>query len=280
MLNTYLLKGWLRHFITAKTRHGLHSPFMYRLADEVIYDKNRYPAYDLIEKERRRLLADDRIINLTDLGAGSRYGNRKQKKVSDLAATALKPRRLAQLIYRLARDLRRSYPGDHAAAGDRRPATILELGTCLGITTAYLASAFPHARVITIEGCEETAAIAREGFERLSAVTTEKFAIESLTGNFDEVLPQLLGTLPSLDLLFIDGNHRKAATLNYFEWCLPALHENSLVIFDDIHWSKGMEEAWELIREHPAVSLTADLFHIGLVFFRKGQAKEHFNIRI
>lgn len=276
----HLVKSWLRHALTAKTRHGLHSPFIYRLADEVIYDKSHYPVYDLIEKERRRLLADDRIITLTDLGAGSQYGNRKQKKVSALATNALKPPKLAQLIYRLARDIRRNYPGDNAPAGDRQPAAILELGTCLGITTAYLASAFPDARVITIEGCPETAAIAREGFERLSTAAAEKFGVESLTGNFDEVLPQLLGNLPSLDLLFIDGNHRKAATLNYFEWCLPALHENSLVIFDDIHWSEGMEEAWELIREHPAVSLTADLFHIGLVFFRKGQAKEHFNIRI
>lgn len=268
MLNSHLVKSWLHHVLTAKNRHGLHSPFVYRLADAVLYDRKRYPDYELIENERRRLLADDRLINITDLGAGSQYGNRKQKKVSAIASNALKTPKLAQLIYRLARDA--------------RPSTILELGTCLGVTTAYLAKAAPAARVITIEGCPETAAIAREGFARngLLAAPGLPGTVESLTGNFDDVLPEVLRNLPVLDLLFVDGNHRKGATLNYFEWSLPSLHEDSLVIFDDIHWSGGMEEAWETIKAHPAVTVTADLFHIGLVFFRKGQAKEHFKLRI
>lgn len=261
MLNMHLVKSWLRHIMKAKNRHGLHSPFIYKLADEVIYDGGNYPDYDIIEKERRKLLADNRLITLTDLGAGSQYGNRKQRKVSAIAANALKSPKLAQLIYRLSRNF--------------QPATVLELGTCLGITTAYLARANPAARIITIEGCPETAAIAREGFVS-SGINT----IESLTGNFDEILPGLLKELPALDLLFIDGNHRKTATLNYFEWSLPSLHEHSLLIFDDIHWSEGMEEAWETIKRHPAVTVTADLFFIGLVFFRKGQAKEHFYLKI
>ena len=260
MLNMHLVKSWLRYAATAKGRHGLHSPFMYRLADKVIYDKTPYPEYGLVEDQRRKLLRDQRLLTLTDLGAGSQYGNRKQRRVSALASNALKSPRLAQLIYRLVRDT--------------RPGTILELGTCLGITTLYLAKAQADARVITIEGCPQTAAVAREVFRSAKAGQ-----IESLTGNFDEVLPGLLKTLPSLEVLFVDGNHRRDATLNYFEWCLPILHEDSLIIFDDIHWSKGMEEAWERIKAHPAVSVTADLFHIGLVFLRGGQAKEHFTLR-
>lgn len=260
MLNMHLLKSWLRYAAAAKGRHGLHSPFMYRLADKVIYDKTPYPDYGLVEEQRRKLLRDQRLLTLTDLGAGSHYGNRKQKRVSALASNALKSPRMAQLIYRLVRDT--------------RPGTVLELGTCLGITTLYLAKAQADARVITIEGCPQTAAVAREVFRSAKAGQ-----IESLTGNFDEVLPGLLKTLPSLEVLFVDGNHRRDATLNYFEWCLPILHEDSLIIFDDIHWSKGMEEAWERIKAHPAVSVTADLFHIGLVFLRGGQAKEHFTLR-
>lgn len=260
MLNTHLVKSWLRHRLKAKNRHGLHSPFMYRLADEVIYDRRNYPDYRIIEKQRRKLLEDGRLVTLTDLGAGSQYDNRQQKKVADIAARALKSPKLAQLIYRLARHV--------------SPATILELGTSLGVTTSYLAAAAPAARVITIEGCPETAAVARESF-----ASSGMKNIESLTGNFDDVLPELLKGLPALDLLFIDGNHRKAATLNYFEWSLPSLHEHSLLIFDDIHWSEGMEEAWETIKAHPSVTVTADLFFIGLVFFRKGQAKEHFVLK-
>lgn len=268
MLNSHLVKSWFRYMLTARNRHGLHSPFIYKLADQVIYDRKASPDYEIVEKQRGRLLNDERSIRITDLGAGSQYGNRKEKKVAALARTALKSPRLAQLIYRLARYVCQNAPPDH------RP-TVLELGTCLGITTAYLARACPSARVITIEGCPETATLARQLF----AGAPETARIESLTGNFDTVLPSLLTELPSLDLLFVDGNHREAATLNYFEACLPALHEHSMIIFDDIHWSSGMESAWERIKAHPAVTVSIDLFHIGLVFFRKGQAKEHFVLR-
>src|SRR5690606_28895515 len=141
----------------------------------------------LIEQERRRLLADERTIRVTDLGAGSQYGNQQEKKIADIASRALKSPKLAQLIYRLARDA--------------RPRTILELGTCLGVTTAYLACAAPDARVITIEGCPQTAAIAREGFTRAGLPQPgNSAAIESLTGNFDDVLPDVLGELDRLDL--------------------------------------------------------------------------------
>src|SRR5690606_1310758 len=165
--------------------------------------------------------------------SGTQYRNRKQRRVSSLASNALKSPRMAQLIYRLVRDT--------------RPGTVLELGTCLGITTLYLAKAQADARVITIEGCPQTAAVAREVFRSAKAGQ-----IESLTGNFDEVLPGLLKTLPSLEVLFVDGNHRRDATLNCFERGLRILHEGSVHVFDDIHWSKGMEEAWERIKAHPA----------------------------
>jgi hypothetical protein len=41
-----------------------------------------------------------------------------------------------------------------------------------------------------------------------------------------------------------------------------------------------MEKAWEEIKQHPHVTLTIDLFFIGLVFVRQAQKeKEHFVIR-
>ncbi|WP_449437588.1 O-methyltransferase [Pedobacter steynii] len=103
--------------------------------------------------------------------------------------------------------------------------------------------------------------------------------VELQVGNFDVLLPEIIDKRDKLDFVYIDGNHRKEATLNYFNWCLPKVHENSLLIFDDIYWSKGMKEAWEEIKNHPDVIVTIDLFWIGLVYFRKGQAKEHFKIK-
>jgi predicted O-methyltransferase YrrM len=260
MINLQTGLDYLKHRLKAKTRHGVHSPFVYRLVDKVMYDFHAKKVYFDIEKLTSELLLDPRRINITDFSAGSLANNNKQMKVSTLARNVLKPARLAQLIHRLAADV--------------KPSTIVELGTCLGITTAYLAKAAPNARVISIEGCPETAAIAHDNLKKLHISN-----IELIVGDFDEILPKISQDIPVLDLVFIDGNHRKDATLDYFKWCLPKLGENSLMIFDDIYWSEGMKEAWTQIKAQPEVSVTIDLFHIGLVFVKKGQAKEDFFIR-
>ena len=260
MINLRAAFDFFIHRFTSKTRHGVHSPFTFRLVDKVIYDFHAKPNYTKIEALRAELLRDERTINITDLGAGSQVNNNKKKKVKTLAKNALKPPKLAQLIHRL--------------AADAKPDNILELGTCLGLTTAYLASASPEAQVVSIEGCPETAAIAEEN---LSSLGIKNSGI--LVGNFDKLLPEVISLFPQLDFVFIDGNHRKDATLNYFRLCLPKLSENSIMIFDDIYWSSGMKEAWNEIKAHSDVTVTIDLFWIGLVFVRKGQAKENFRIR-
>jgi len=256
MLNLRFAKDYLSHRFTAKTRHGLHSPFVYRLVDNVIYDFRAKKVYDDIEAKRKKLLHDKRVITVTDLGAGSLLNNNKQKQVSAIAENALKAPKLAQLLYRLAADM--------------QPRNIIELGTCLGITTLYLHEAAPQAQLYTLEGCPQTAAVAAENFSS---------DVNLVTGNFDDTLPAVIDGLETLDFVFVDGNHQKEATLRYFEWCLPKVHEGTMLIFDDIYWSEGMKEAWQAIKAHPQVTATVDLFWIGLVFFRPGQVKEDFKIR-
>ncbi|MGH7237920.1 MAG: O-methyltransferase [Candidatus Saccharimonadales bacterium] len=261
MLNFRFAKDYLLHRFKAKTRHGIHSPFVYRLVDRVIYDFKPKKVYEEIEAQRKQLLNDNRIITVTDLGAGSHVNNNRKKKISDIAKNALKPPKLAQLLYRLAADL--------------KPRNIIELGTCLGITTLYLQNAAPGASVETLEGCPETARIANDVFEEQGIKT-----VEQIVGNFDDTLPAVIQKFDELDFVFVDGNHQKDATLNYFKWCLPKVHENSLLIFDDIYWSGGMKEAWAEIKANPQVMVTVDLFWIGLVFFKQGQAKEDFLVKI
>lgn len=261
MFNLRFAKDFFLHRLNAKTRHGLHSPFVYRLVDTVIYDKTDKKVYTEVEAIRKNLLADDQSITVIDLGAGSHVNNNRQKKISDIAAHALKPPKLAQLLYRITADL--------------QPQNIIELGTCLGVTTIYLQKAAPKAKVYTLEGSPETAAVAKKEFSKAGLND-----IELITGNFDDTLPGIINSLDKLDLMFVDGNHQKDATLRYFEWCLPRVHENTLLIFDDIYWSEGMKEAWAKIKAHPQVTVTVDLFWIGLVYFRKGQEKEHFKIKV
>ncbi|GAB3935286.1 O-methyltransferase [Mucilaginibacter myungsuensis] len=260
MLNIRFATDFLLHRLSANTRHGVHSPFVYRLVDKVIYDFSDQKVYQPIEAARKKLLADDRSITVTDLGAGSHLNNNKTKQVSVIAKNALKSPRLAQLIYRL--------------VADQQPKNIVELGTCLGITSLYLQQAAPEAKVYTLEGCPQTAAVAGEVFKQNGADN-----IEQIVGNFDDTLYPLLESTPKLDFIYVDGNHQKEATLRYFEWCLPRVHEGSLLIFDDIYWSQGMKEAWAQIKAHPDVTVTVDLFWIGLVYFKKGQVKEDFKIK-
>jgi len=233
---------------------------VYKLADEVIYDFTDKSEYKTIEAQRKKLFSDESTITVTDLGAGSHLNKNRTKKISEIAKNALKSPRLAKLIYRLAKDT--------------QPKTAIELGTCLGITTSYLSKACPEAEIITIEGCPQTAEVAQQNFKDLDLQN-----IELHVGNFDLILPDIMAKQPSLDFVYIDGNHRKDATLNYFKWCLPKVTENSLLIFDDIYWSQGMKEAWEEIKSHQDVTVTIDLFWIGLVYFKKGQAKEHFKLK-
>jgi len=255
------IKDYLLHRLTAKTRHGTHSPFVYKLADEVIYNKRQFDQYNIIEAQRKKLLQDDTMIQVTDLGAGSHLNKDRTKKVKEIAKNALKSPALAQLIHRLAKF--------------SNPKSVIELGTCLGITSAYLSTAAPEALVITIEGCPQTAAVAKQNFEDLKLNN-----IRLEVGNFDHILPGILAEQEQLDFVYIDGNHRKDATLNYFNWCLPKVHENTMLIFDDIYWSAGMKEAWSAIKAHPQVTVTIDLFWIGLVFFKKGQAREDFKLKV
>jgi predicted O-methyltransferase YrrM len=152
--------------------------------------------------------------------------------------------------------------------------TIVDLGTSLGVTTAYLAQSAKRTQgqVITFEGCPQTAAVAQQNFAQLGLTN-----ITTVVGNIDQTLDQQVAALSApIDLAFFDANHRYEPTVRYFETCLPKIQNDTVFIFDDIHWSTEMEQAWAYIQKHPAVSVTVDLYWVGLVFFRKEQPKQDF----
>ena len=296
---------------------------------------------------RKDLLRNEEEITVTDFGAGSKVFKSDRRKVKEIARHVGISEKRARFLFRLLNYL-----------GCRN---VLELGTSLGIGTSALA-ANKTTKVTTIEGCPETANIARQQFQKFGMEN-----IELKIGRFEEVLeeilkreewrvesgeteeesgektekreewkvesgeriekrqekrdkrketreengewevesqaqkrqpetwnqkpetsniyPEALNLKPEtpnrkFDLVYFDGNHQKEATLNYFQQLLPTAHNDSVFIFDDIHWSQGMEEAWETICKHPSVKVSIDTFHIGVVFFRREQAKQHFKIRL
>lgn len=241
--------------------HGTHSPFVYHFISSVLNDRQVYPAYAQVETLRKQLLRDDRILDLEDMGAGSGFQSSSRRRVGAIAASAAKPKKLGQLLFRMVKEY--------------QPSVMVELGTSLGITSAYLAMGNPAATFYTLEGAGAAAAVARENFEALGIRNTRL-----QTGNFDSLLPVLLEQLPRVDFCFIDGNHRQEPTERYFLQLLPRTGADSILVFDDIHWSAEMEAAWKTICSHPEVRCSIDLFFIGIIFFRREfREKQHFRIR-
>ena len=258
-----LASKYLRYYLTASNGrgHGIHSPFVFDFITQVLNDRRDFYAYGRVEPLRSALAADTRMLAIEDFGAGSVAGRNKKRSIADIVRTAVKPKKFGQLLFRM--------------AAHYRPHYVLELGTSMGLTTAYLAMADPHSIVTTIEGSAAVAEIARENFSKLGLSS-----IAMYNRPFDECLPRIIGHHPHFDFVFVDGNHRLEPTLDYFQRLLPAMHENSVIVFDDIHWSKEMESAWQAVKQHPKVMLTIDLFFIGLVFFRKEfKVKQDFIIR-
>lgn len=260
MFSPLFIYKYLNHQLNSSSAHGIHSPFVYKFYTELLNGKDQVPAHEEWEKQRSELEKDDTILEIVDLGAGSLLNNSNRRKVSSIAANALKPPRLAGFLYRLTHFL--------------QPAAIIELGTSLGITSLYMAGAAPDACLHTIEGSQAVAAVA--------AVVHAKSGLKNiqlLQGSFDDLLPELISSLGSDNfLLYIDGNHQKDSTLRYFELALTKAGENTVIIFDDIHWSAGMEEAWAIIKAHPRVSLSIDIFFMGIVFFKQAHTRQDFRL--
>jgi len=188
------------HRIRAKNRHGLHSPFVYRLVDKVFYDYDTKKVYLEIEKKNKDLFGTQNSAN-----------------------SSINTLKINRLLYRLVADI--------------KPANLVLLGHITPATKLYLQKAAPAAKV----------------YSGISNVP-EKL-------NF---------------VLVNDGDK----ILQYFEDCLPKTDENSVLIFNNIYGSEELKKAWQQIKAHPQVTVTIDLFWLGLVFFRKGQAKEDFLIKI
>ncbi|MGZ9675411.1 O-methyltransferase [Flavobacterium sp. GNP001] len=258
----FQIHAYLRFLWHSKNEHAVHSPFVFNLLTKCFYDTKNRAAYDVFKKYRQQQLSNKNTLQITDFGAGSRVFSSNNRVISKIAKTAGISQKRGKLLVRLVEYF------------DTK--TILELGTSLGIATSAMHIGTNKnneiTKIISLEGCPETANYARtqlqeSEFKNIEVVTTE------FSDYFKQLQPQ------NFDFIYFDGNHSEKATLEYFELLLPTAHNDSVWIFDDIHWSKGMEQAWEQIKKHPKVSVTIDTFQWGFVFFRREQPKEHFIIR-
>ena len=288
----YRVSSWLKHQLTARNTggHGVHSPYLFEWVRMVMSDKNTYYVWDEIEEIRQEMLKDTRELEFVDYGSGgplptspSKGRSANIRRVCDIAKGSLARRKEAQLLARLVGWLGRPLltspsrggTGDEASE-DRNGLTIVELGTSLGVTTAYLAAMDSRNKVVTYEGCPAVAEVARANWEKLGlsniACVVGEITVDSLQLAVDR--------LSGIDVAFIDANHTYEATLTYFNALASRVHEKSVVVVDDIHYNEDMEKAWKAICADERVTTTMDLYRMGLVFFDKHYWRKHYKMRI
>ena len=254
---------YLHYFFTASNGrgHGIHSPFLFQFITRVLNDKKHDDAYEKVETLRHQMMKDKTVIPVQDFGAGSIYDKGAGRTICSIAANSAKSKKYGQLLYRMVKFY--------------KPGNILELGTSLGITTTYLAMANPGAKVITLEGANAVASVAKKNLE-LFKITN----VDLIEGNFEDTLAPVISRMSFVEFAFIDGNHRREPTERYFQQILPKITHNTILVFDDIHWSSEMEKAWDVIQKHPSVQCSVDLFFMGIIFFQDVfREKQHFRIR-
>ena len=263
-----IIKSYIKFLFHSKNEHGVHSPFVFDLVTKCFYDNTKYAEYETLKSYRKSLLENKNTIEVTDFGAGSRVFKSNTRAISKIAQTAGITPKNAELLFRIVRYF--------------QPKSVLEIGTSLGLATSALSLGNKNAQIITLEGCPNTIATAKKMFQVSSFKfpnNNVEFVNTEFNLYFENFKPETLNLKPQIfDLVYFDGNHSKKATLDYFEALLPTISNDSVWIFDDIHWSAEMEEAWEIIKNHPKVSVTIDTFQWGIVFFRAEQEKEHFII--
>ena len=296
MSKIHQIGAFIRHFLTAWNTSGeaIHSPYLFRLVRFVLRDENAYYCFRDIERRRELLLACEDSLDVVDYGsAGSPEGLHVQRCVCDIAKNHLESARVGQVLFRIVNFLHEE---------EKRPLQILELGTSLGITTAYLASVDSRNKVVTMEGSEAVLRVAQGVWKMLKLEN-----IEWIQGNIDDTLYNIYSVQKSefrsqssefrvqnsefrcqssevkgerIDLAFVDANHTYEATMRYADFLLNRLTEKGILVLDDIHYSEQMERAWRELKADPRVTTSMDLYHVGLLFVDTHYLKRHYRIRI
>ena len=251
---------YIKYLFNSTNKYSLHSPYMYSFSANVIYKRTPKEETGEINNLRSKLYQNNQYITIKDFGEGSAINKKRKRKIKDIAKNSSKNSKYGELLFRLVQF--------------SEPKSMIELGTSFGISTCYLAKGNPKANIKTFEGCPESAKIASDNFKELNISN-----INIIVGDFKNTLKDNFNLNNKTELIFIDGNHNQNSTIEYFELSLKVSNTKTIIVFDDIHWSSGMEKAWEYIKKSDKITATIDLFFIGIVFLDPKLSKEDFIIR-
>lgn len=251
--------SYVNYWLNEVNAHSLQAPFIYNLYTKYIQSDDNRQDFEAIEKTRKKLQNSPLLVTPANWGATSTvHPNATKANVSVIAKKGLTKPKISRLLARLM-----SYNNSKQ---------VVELGTSFGLNTLYMAQK-SDSHITTFEGSKEIADIALTNFEFF-----ERENIELITGNIDEELPRFTNSRIRIDFAYIDANHRYEPTIKYFNQLLKRMHDDSIMVLDDIYWSKEMTQAWNTIKEHPQVTHSIDLFEVGIVFFKPDLSKTHYTL--
>lgn len=258
----FTASSYFKFLHQSKNQYSIHSPFVYDLYTNCIDVKTKDHTFNEIEELRSVLEKSKEVIDFSTFGVASRANSNTKQKIGSIAKNSLASPRKALLLYQIAKFL--------------KPQSIIELGTSLGTSTLNLAlGAGKQSQTITFEGNPALIKKAKQSADHFPDCN-----IDFIQGNIDETLKPRLDNLTQVDLAYIDANHAYEPSVRYYELLKQKSHNETCIIFDDIYWSKGMNAAWQKIIRDNDVTVSIDLFHVGLIFFRKEQRKEDFKLRL
>ena len=246
--------------IKSKNEHGVHSPFVFDLITSCFYKTKSKNDLTIFLNYKKELSKNNSLSEISNFNFMSNFLLSHKRKRSRIFKDSEISNKRARLLIHLIQYL--------------KPKNILEIGTGFGINTVVLSSAQRNSKITTLDENEQTVNVIKEMFKK----NTFKH-VKFLTGNFDIILPQVFNN-NIYDFIYFKGSCENKTTLNYFESSLSSIHNNSVLLFENIHSNRESEKVWNSIKKHEKVTVTIDTFLWGFVFFRKEQEKEHFIIRI
>lgn len=253
-MNRYI--SYFHYWFSAKRRHRIHSPFVYELSDKCLSTPIKDEHALILKNQFNVLSKNQNSISVSDFGAGSKVmGN--QRKISEIFRNSRSSKRYASLLYQL--------------CAHYRPNRILEFGTSLGWGTLHMHLGNSTAMIDTVEGCPQIFNKAK----MLFPIQSDKIVFHNMT--FEDFLKQLQDV--RYDFIFIDGNHRGNALLEYVNRLYPFSHHDTIWVLDDIRWSDGMWQAWESVVDDKRFHVSIDFMRMGILLRRETQEKEHFYLK-
>ena len=247
---------YANYFLKVVDLHSIQTPFAFELYSRLKNEIKKSELKPEIEQIRHQLQGDHSTVLGEDYGTGSERSHRG-RDISGIAKTGISTQKRC-LIYQ-------------AIMRIFNPAISFELGTSLGVSTAYLASSSSAGKIHTFEGNAELSKIARRNFSELGLGK-----INMVEGNIDDTLPKILKEIESLDMCVIDANHRGRALMHYVDLLINKMDTTGLILVDDIRWSKDMYHAWKIIACRNEVTLSLEFMDFGLLLFKKNITKQHY----